>query len=58
MKRYALVLICVLFVMLASALRHVILPQAKSAAIRHGRAAGIERPVPSEESEALMKFSI
>ena len=58
MKRHALVLICVLFVMLASALRHFILPHAKSAAIRHSRAASIAEPVSSEESAALMEFGI
>ena len=52
MKRYALVLICVLFVMLASALRHFILPYAKSAAVQHSRAASIE------ESAAFREFSI
>jgi len=39
MKKYAAVLICVLFVMLASALRHVILPHAKSAAVEYARRA-------------------
>ena len=58
MKRYALVLICVLFVILASALRHLILPHAKSAALRHSRVACIAEPVSAEESAALMNFSI
>ena len=53
MKRYASVLICVLFVMLASALRHVILPQAKCAAIRYGNAARIAAPAAAESLEEL-----
>lgn len=57
MKRYVSVLICVLFVMLASALRHVILPQAKCAALRHGNAARIAAPV-YEESEPLMELDV
>ena len=57
MKRYVSVLICVLFVMLASALRHVILPQAKCAALRHGNAARIAAPV-YEESEPPMELDV
>ena len=55
MKRYSLVLICVLFVMLASAVRHLLLPQAKSAAIRYGSAQRISAP---EEPGALAEFDI
>lgn len=41
MKKYAAVLICVLFVLLASALRHAVLPHAKSAAVEYGRRAAL-----------------
>ena len=56
MKRYASVLICVLFVMLASVLRHAILPQAKSAAVLHGSAQRIAAPAAQEDAGAFMEL--
>ena len=58
MKKYASVLICVLFVMLASAVRHIILPQAKSAAIRCGSAQRIAAPAAPEEPGALTELDV
>lgn len=58
MKRYASVLICVLFIMLASAVRHIVLPQAKSAAVRYGSAQRISAPSSQENAGAHIELDV